>query len=461
MQKKIIKTLLILFTFFIIYNTLIPFKFNTDPSFIEHRLDTISIIPYHNLERSISLTDLAGNIILFIPFGFLLYMYLTYQNKKHPIIIAALAGAILSLSIELAQIFIEDRNAAGHDLLNNTIGSLLGAITASIYFNKISTSGKQLFYELFRTKPYFLLLVIILALQAVAAMMPFTVSITISFLKKSIKSANFIPFDYQSVGKLFFNSPDSGDFTPFDYTQFGEDVLFWTAIGYLILLCHGFYWKHNNQLKFLLIFLPPLYFATLEFAQLFIVTRTADINDIISGSLGIYLGYFLFLLINRSSSATFKEESVYHLKIPLILYTIFILYSGLRPFDWTLSQTVISKSLNVENLIPFYTYFRKQSLWNIFDLVNSIVYVVPISMYLSFKMRHDAKTYPAIYVKTTLLGLSIGAFIEFAQIFSISRVAEITDILSYGLGGWLGTFFIYYYEKEIRYRLKSIPVSET
>jgi glycopeptide antibiotics resistance protein len=458
MQKKIINTLLVLFTLFIIYNTLLPFKFNTDPAFIQYRLDSVSLIPYHNLERKISLTDLAGNIILFVPFGFLLYMNLMYQKRKHAIIITVITGAFLSLSIEVSQIFIEHRNAAAHDLFNNTIGSLLGAVIASIYSNKISAHGKKIFYELFRTKPFFLLLVIILALQGVAAVMPFTVSITISFLKKSIKSANFIPFDYQSVGKLYFDSPDSSDFTPFDYTKFSEDVLFWMAIGCLIMLCYQYYWRGDNRIKFLIVILPPVYFKILEFAQLFIVSRTTDINDIISGSLGIYLGYFLFVLINRRSSETFNKESINNLKIPLILYSIFILYSGLRPFDWTLSQAVISKSLNLENLIPFFTYFRKQSLWNIFDLVNSIIYIVPISLYLSFKMRENSIIFPVIYIKMTLLGLLIGGLIELTQVFSITRVAEITDVLSYGLGGWSGTFLIFYYEREIKTRLNSTDV---
>lgn len=59
----------------------------------------------------------------------------------------------------------------------------------------------------------------------------------------------------------------------------------------------------------------------------------------------------------------------------------------------------------------------------------------------------------------TLAGLLTGALIEFTQILSPSRVAEITDVISYGISGALGVFAMYYYEQEVRPKFAAGDVS--
>jgi len=246
------------------------------------------------------------------------------------------------------------------------------------------------------------------------------------------------------------NSPNKNDLLGFDFTLFFENVFFWLIVGYLIMLCYQLYWRKERRAKVSMIFLPIVYFSVLEFAQLFIISRTTDINDIISGSAGIYLGYFLYSITKNFRRVPIAEDGIDLLKFPLILYIIFIIFAGLRPFDWTLAPDILAHDLKADHLIPFYAYFRKHSLWNIFDLIDSILYFMPISLFWTYKLRGRGISFASIYILTITTGLLIGLGIEITQIFSISRVAEITDVLSYGLGGALGTFLIYYFEKEIQ-----------
>ena len=53
---------------------------------------------------------------------------------------------------------------------------------------------------------------------------------------------------------------------------------------------------------------------------------------------------------------------------------------------------------------------------------------------------------------TTLAGLLNRCTLskEASQLFSLTRVAEVTDVLTYSLGGATGTFLIYYYEQKIQ-----------
>jgi hypothetical protein len=121
----------------------------------------------------------------------------------------------MSFFIEFFQLFIQIRNTATHDLINNTLGGLIGALCAAVYAVKISSISRKIFYNLLGNQPFLLTVVIIGLFQSVSAMMPFTVSITVSDLKRSIKTTNIMPLGHQSVERLLFNP--SGKWRPSSY----------------------------------------------------------------------------------------------------------------------------------------------------------------------------------------------------------------------------------------------------
>ncbi len=448
MNRKIVAYLLGFFTFLIVYNTLIPFKFEYGFSDLPEQLKLVQWIPHLTGKERLSLTDVVGNILLFMPFGFLLYMFLNYRGSSHPIARSVLAGAVLSFCIEFIQLFIPERKTGLHDLFNNTLGTWIGAVIAMIYSHRVSAIARRIFYDLLNRKPFLLIVVIIGLAQFVAAVMPFTVSITYSDVAKSVKSLNPVPFTYHSIGAIFFNEPNKHDIEPFDITPMIEDMLFWAVIGYLLMLCYRIYWKKKAYGKMVLWGLPLVYFPFLEGCQLFIMGRTTDINDIISGYLGIALGFFLYRQL-RPLRRKMHRRDLDLLVIPLAMYLVFIVFSGLRPFDWLYAPDATLSDWRLENLVPFYAYFRHTSLWNIYDLADSLCYFLPISLYWSYILKEKGVPYSQIYWRTTLAGFLLGAFIELTQLFSVERIAEITDILAYAGGGAIGTFLIYYHERQV------------
>jgi glycopeptide antibiotics resistance protein len=352
----------------------------------------------------------------------------------------------MSFFIEFFQLFIQIRNTATHDLINNTLGGLIGALCAAVYAVKISSISRKIFYNLLGNQPFLLTVVIIGLFQSVSAMMPFTVSITVSDLKRSIKTTNIMPLGHQSVERLLFNPSGKGSGSSFDFISFVEDLIFWAVTGYLLMLCYRRYWQHKPYGKILLVGLPIVYFPLMEFSQLFITSRYTDINDVISGYLGIATGMILYFL-TRSMLRKGHRINLDLLKVPLLTYGMFILYSGLQPFDWTSS---FSPALKMDTLIPFYTYFREISLWNIYNLIRGFLLFVPISLYWTYRLRQKQYDWERIYFMTTASGFLLGVLIEVPQIFSLSRVVGITDVVTYGLGGTIGTFLIYYYERQIQ-----------
>ena len=77
-----------------------------------------------------SLLNVAGNVALFAPLGFVLVLLL--RGRPHPLRTATLLSLALSLGIELAQFVFRLGYSDIDDLLYNTVGAGLGAWLATV-----------------------------------------------------------------------------------------------------------------------------------------------------------------------------------------------------------------------------------------------------------------------------------------------------------------------------------------
>lgn len=448
MNRRIVATLLALFTLFTVYNTLIPFDFAHGPGDLPELLGTISWSLTYFGENRPSLTDIVGNVFLFIPFGFLMHLFLRQRGVAAALPLTVAAGMLLSLGIEFTQLFIPNRNTALHDLVNNTAGSAVGAVGAMILSGRLNHWIARFSLDLYRRQPFSLVLLAIAAAQAVASAIPFTVVITVSHFVSSVKKANIVPFDYQSLGKLLRDRPNKLDLAGFDGSAMLADALFWVPVGWLLVLCYQRYWREQPRALWLLLGLPLLYFPALEGMQLFIASRITDINNVIAGYAGIAAGALLFRAMAGYRTRS-GDDDLAQLTVPVLLYAVFMIFTGLRPFDFSMDPAVLDRDLIAENLIPFGAYFRSTGFGNIFDMVTTLCFFLPVSLYWTSRRRQEGRPFAAIYPVTILAGLATGLFIEVFQVFSLTRVGEVTDVMNYAIGGGLGTFLVYYYERQV------------
>lgn len=75
----------------------------------------------------------VGNVVVFVPIGITLYSALMLSKPDQPInrriLVVTLIGFLISLSYEIIQIWIPGRVVATDDLITNTSGTALGAIS--------------------------------------------------------------------------------------------------------------------------------------------------------------------------------------------------------------------------------------------------------------------------------------------------------------------------------------------
>ena len=120
-------------------NLLIPKEFRV--------LNKMTLSPNVNISRS-DLDDIMVNILGFAPFGFFLSAYLQqarHLGKIRSMLLTIALGGITSLAIELLQVYLPSRDSSLLDVIDNTLGTILGAAMraglANLFVRRSKISG--------------------------------------------------------------------------------------------------------------------------------------------------------------------------------------------------------------------------------------------------------------------------------------------------------------------------------
>lgn len=113
--------------------------FNLHRYGIKLNTEQINLLPF---SKDIDFVAYLENILLFVPFGFLLPYIWTNMNKLK---YAVMSGFSFSLLIELSQLF-NNRRTDVDDLLFNTFGALLGYSLFKLFAIITKQNDKQVIY---------------------------------------------------------------------------------------------------------------------------------------------------------------------------------------------------------------------------------------------------------------------------------------------------------------------------
>ncbi len=116
--------ILILSLLGIAYLTLFPFKFDFTATFVFHR----SPFLLQSSVKRVMYLDFFLNVLLFVPFGFGVSAQVCKRGGSRwvSLLLALLAGASVSYTVEVLQFYIPARDSGWEDVISNTMGSVAG-----------------------------------------------------------------------------------------------------------------------------------------------------------------------------------------------------------------------------------------------------------------------------------------------------------------------------------------------
>lgn len=102
-------------------------------------------------------------------------------------------------------------------------------------------------------------------------------------------------------------------------------------------------------------------------------------------------------------------------------------------------------------LSPFWSYseaFREAGLKNIFEVINNILFFVPIGVLVPLSLGLRAYKRPMLF--TVMFGVIISIIVETTQYFTMRGFCETDDVLHNGVGTIIGYLIYLFAEKLLR-----------
>jgi glycopeptide antibiotics resistance protein len=379
-----------------------------------------------------SRTNFLANIILFVPVGFFGAGALGFEAR--PLLGSGLRGALLvagmlasSAAIEAIQIFLPGRTAAGSDVLAQLLGGAIG-IALWLYAGREAAAWLGGRSEEKARGTIVVLLQIIVGALTLAALLPLDVTSSASTLAAKLREGRIVlvPFAQHSI--------DSGLAQELIY-----DALFSMPFGALALV--GWNTARSRCRITRAILMAVVAIGGIEVCQVFIVSRTADVTDILTGAVGAVAG--VLLAVRLSDATPIAGEAgrrgpawaLAGLAAALAMYAL----TNLSPFDFAVTTGMLRERWPALLGVPFYTYYVNPEFQAFGTLVGKLVVAVPVGLFIKLALPQRSQSFrrsQIVVAASALTAFFLG--VEVGQIFLPSRFPDISDVIIGLMGAGLG-----------------------
>ncbi|MFC1822444.1 VanZ family protein [Thermodesulfobacteriota bacterium] len=407
-HSSVTKLLLLLFSLFVVYGTVIPFNFVDSRQEIIYKISRIQWIPFLDTsDNSLSsIPDIVQNIFFFVPFGFLGFWLKTRDEKgvlTRCVKISLLAFA-LSLSVETLQIFCKDRYAGTTDLVTNTAGAFAGfwlAYIISQIFIKIASLTQVKKYLTLRAAYPFLVALIMVIINE---WQPFDFSLDVSAVWPKIKGLIREPF----IVSLVFRD---------ELVIYFHFFLF----SYVFTILLRNIGTTRYIIKAMVISIGVGLF--LELSQIIIGSRVPGFQDVLTITAGCTCGGLFAGKVNFKGSAFFWS---------LLTFIITFISAGVRmlnPF-----HTV--SAYRGFNWVPFLGYYERTTFIALSNFIEIMLIYFPMGFIIKFLYPQKE----SIFFLIVLIALGISFPLEYFQGWIEGRYSDITDVIGALVGALAGAW---------------------
>jgi VanZ family protein len=394
-----------LYLVFLAYGSFFPFHFRHDP-------DAFARFLAHPIPRRLSLSDVAANVLLGMPFGVLMvWGRWAGASLAGGLVRVALIDALLAAAVEAGQLFVPGRLSSAADVVAQTIGSVAGFLAARLFLAAARDAVAPGLARDLRRRPGLVLLAVLVVALAADALYPYVPTFDVSTVWHNVKAGQWRPFG--SLARAFW--PD----------LLVEKVLAYAALG---VLARRALEPWPPVPAAVLAWGGAVALATaLEGAKILIVGRSPNVDTLGLAALGALGGVTLGPALGRWPMVR------RHGAVLLVgLAAGFLVYEELTPWAFVGSLAAARARLPRIEWIPFASYYGADFQSALFDFGKKLV----LGGALGAAMRH-AWTRPPL-----LLVALLGALLEALQVLQPAHIASTTDVLVLWAGALAGAHLV-------------------
>ena len=411
-QQNLAVTLLVLWGFFIVYGTMLPFDFSATGELIQWRLQRMWERPLRGLGGSWA--DVYSNIAFFMPWGFLLATWRVGRGSSWwaTLILAMVSGACLSGSVEFVQLFAPKRSPSFVDLATNTFGSVVGALIGWPLARWVWPVASVRIRQLLLSRPVAACALTVTSGLLFAGLSPSYKKLGASGFAGALAMARLIPF-----------GPSAGGAAPAAKAcLWGAELLAWTLVGGLFALAARESGRRGVIAIGSVVALCTGLSLTIEVMQLVIPGRDVDLTSVVLAILGSGSGA---TLVARLAAVDARRWTV----PALVVWGVATMLAAWNPPRFTWPDRPFS---HPEMIVPFWSYYFSRTLEDVMDVVGQAMAFLPLGALLA------ARSWRQSFLSAVLIGFSFALVLELGQAFLPDRNADVSDAISAAAGAGLG-----------------------
>lgn len=288
----------------LLYLTTVPFRMEQSSNFAK-KWERAEIIPFHLRKgERYHPSDLLGNFLLFIPFGFALQGWRMEKRRDAALRIWPVVGGgmLFSLGIEMAQFFLRDRYTSINDWVLNVAGAGVGALAARRFYSAGLDRGLLLLRRIAQ-RPGVMALLALLATHALWQLQPFNFTLSTNNMLRKWLQWKF-SLGYLAALPREILTLDRREYWPLAAVEY---FLFGAIVGGQFTLCWRWYWPARaGRFWGGLAFVAALVMI-IALLQFLVIGSNPDVLPLLAMAAGLVLGTMAMKNLSRGAAELYAS----------------------------------------------------------------------------------------------------------------------------------------------------------
>jgi glycopeptide antibiotics resistance protein len=385
-------------------------------------------------------SDFITNVLLFVPIGFFLLGSAANESRRLGLALLVPVVAVcaaVSVAIEFGQVFVVGRTASWNDVVAETLGGGIGALVWMAAGSWVVAWVAALFRSESEGDRVYYILGAYVGVWALLGVLPFDFTIRPEELAEKFRAGRIVLEPFPSGTTL---------------RDAGGTLLLAVPVG-----AFGVLLARTRRLA------PPTLMGlalglslalTLEVAQAFSFTRTADSTDLLMNATGLTLGVLLAARWSDGPATAFRAGP--RLQVwPIAAAAVWCAMLVVRhwsPFDFVTDTSYIKGRIPEMLRMPFYSYYWGFAPDVLTDATTKLLMAVPIGAFLQLIFRPPTRLWRWV-MAIGIVAMSGALFLalELGQLMLPSRVPDQTDVYVGTLGAAIGLALVRLVNREGRW----------